>query len=329
MTSTQTTELFDRIDRPRRLPDEVAVSIIGAIESGQLKPGDRLPTEAELSRRFGVARTVVREAISLLRYDGMVDSRRGVGAFVSDATQRSSFRISPACFEKRKQIVQLLQLRTGVQAGASALAAATRTSKQMRRIDTTYERMAAADARGPAEALEERVDTELALYRAITEASGNPYYAEVVAMIEANIQNNLRSAFLKNAAASEFGPAILAEHRAVIDALEAGDVEAARVATRTRFEAAAERLAARADLDLSGSRRGRFRPSRPCPRGRFPMRDDGPAMHGGALLTACLAAQGVRARVLHPGRELPGCPRRSARRRHRRRWWRATKGERR
>ena len=62
---------------------------------GQLQPGDRLPTEAELSKRFGVARTVVREAISLLRYDGIVDSRRGVGAFVTDASHRSAFRISP------------------------------------------------------------------------------------------------------------------------------------------------------------------------------------------------------------------------------------------
>ena len=204
----QSPELFDRIDRPRRLPDEVAVSIIGAIESGQLKAGDRLPTEAELSRRFGVARTVVREAISLLRYDGMVDSRRGVGAFVTDATQRSSFRISPACFEKRRQIVQILQLRTGVQAGASALAATTRSATQLADIVAIFDQMAAADARGPEVALEERVDTELSLYRAITEASGNPYYAEVVAMIESNIQNNLRSAFLKNAAASEFGPDI-------------------------------------------------------------------------------------------------------------------------
>ncbi|KUP94497.1 FadR/GntR family transcriptional regulator [Tritonibacter horizontis] len=240
--------LFDRIDRPRRLPDEVAVSITAAIEGGQLAPGDRLPTEAELAKRFGVARTVVREAISLLRYDGIVDSRRGVGAFVTDASQRSSFRISPACFEKRKQIVQLLQLRTGVQAGASALAASTRTEAQMAQIDALFQQMAEADARGPADALEARVDSELLLYRHITEASNNPYYAEVVAMIETNIQNNLRSAFLKNAAASEFGPAIMQEHRAVLDALHAQDAEAARAATRTRFERAAERLAARADF---------------------------------------------------------------------------------
>lgn len=239
---------FQQIDRPRRLPDEVAAAINDAIDSGKVKPGDRLPTEAELSKQFGVARTVVREAISLMRYDGIIDSRRGVGAFVTDPSQRSAFRISPACFEKRKQIVQLLQLRTGVQAGASALAADTRSAAQLQEIQDVFARMEAADQRGPDAALEERVDTELLLYRRIAEASGNPYYVDVIAMIETNIQNNLRSAFLKNAAASEFGPEIIAEHRAVLDALETQDVEAARLATRVRFERAAKRLAARADF---------------------------------------------------------------------------------
>ncbi|MEO1103891.1 MAG: GntR family transcriptional regulator [Pseudomonadota bacterium] len=115
--------LFDRIDRPRRLPDEIARSISQAIDTGQLKPGDRLPTEHSLSTQFGVARTVVREAVSLLKYDGVIEAKRGVGAFVSEVGNRSAFRISPACFEKRQRLMQLLQLRTGVQADASALAA--------------------------------------------------------------------------------------------------------------------------------------------------------------------------------------------------------------
>ena len=240
--------MFGRINRPKRLPDEVANSITSAIEEGRLGAGDRLPTEAELSERFGVARTVVREAISLLRYDGVIESRRGVGAFIAEASRRTSFRISPACFEKRKQIVQLLQLRTGVQAGASALAATHRSNSEMDEIAGIFEQMRAADAEGPERALERRVDLELLLYRKITEASGNAYYVDVVTMIETNIQDNLRSAFLKNAGASEFGPGIIAEHGAVIDGLRARDAEAARVATRTRFERAAERLAERADF---------------------------------------------------------------------------------
>jgi GntR family transcriptional repressor for pyruvate dehydrogenase complex len=118
----------------------------------------------------------------------------------------------------------------------------------MEAILSLFRQMEEADAEGPDAALERRVDLELLLYRRITEASANDYYVEVVGMIESNIQNNLRSAFLKNAAASEFGADILTEHRAVLAALAAGDAETARVATRQRFEAAANRLAARADF---------------------------------------------------------------------------------
>ncbi|MEM8662812.1 MAG: FCD domain-containing protein [Pseudomonadota bacterium] len=239
--------IFERIDRPRRLPDEIARSISGAIETGQLKPGDRLPTEQSLSNQFGVARTVVREAVSLLKYDGVIESKRGVGAFVSEVGNRSAFRISPACFEKRRQLVQLLQLRTGVQAEASALAAGAHKRSALKRISGFLEEMATAVAAGT-DAAERHLDAEAAFYRAITEASGNDYYVEFIAMIEGQVDENLRSVAIKNAKASEWGTTILAEHEAVFQALTARDPDAARAATRTHFERAAKRLADRADI---------------------------------------------------------------------------------
>lgn len=239
---------FEPVVRPKRLPDGVAEALIAEIEGGMLKPGDRLPTEATLSQEFGVARTVVREAISLLRFDGVIESRRGGGAFVADPARRVSFRISPACFKKRQQIVQLLQLRTEVQAGATALAAEVRSDVDLAEIRTLFEAMDAADRAGPEVALEERVEMELAFYRRICVASANSYFTEVVQMIELNILTHLRSAFLKNVAACEFGAEIMDEHRAVLIAIEEGDAQAARTAAQRRFEAAAARLAARGDF---------------------------------------------------------------------------------
>ncbi|WMS44336.1 FadR/GntR family transcriptional regulator [Acuticoccus sp. MNP-M23] len=239
--------LFERIDRPRRLPDEIARSISEAIYSGQLKPGDRLPTEQSLSDQFGVARTVVREAVSLLKYDGVISSKRGVGAFVSDVASRSAFRISGACFEKRRQLIQLLELRTGVQADASALAAEARTAPQLADISRRLAAMADATTDGQDWAAN-RLDAQDGFYRAITEASGNDYYVEFIAMIERNVSDNLRSVAIKNAMASEWGREVLEEHRAVYRALEAGNPDEARIATRNHFERAAQRLANRADI---------------------------------------------------------------------------------
>ncbi|WP_417243808.1 FadR/GntR family transcriptional regulator [Celeribacter sp.] len=240
--------LFDTIERPRRLPDEIAQTIMAAITSGDLEVGDKLPSETEMSANFGVARTVVREAVSLLKFDGVVDAKRGVGAFVADRTVRTSFRISPACFDKRLEIVKLLQLRTFVQSGAAALAAELRSDAQMDVIEGAFQEVMHANDIGPDAALEARVDAELHLYRLIAEASGNEYFCDVINMIETNIQTHLRSAFLKNAAACEFEASVIKEHEAVVTAIRAMDPETARTATRIRFENAATSLANRKDF---------------------------------------------------------------------------------
>jgi len=245
--SQSTSDMFVRIDRPNRLPNEVVRSLLSAIDSGRLKPGDKIPTEHVLSKQFGVARTVVREAISLLKHDRVIVSKQGVGAFVSDPGKRSAFRIGAACFEKRKQLLELLELRTGAQAEASALAARKRTAEDLEDIEKSLKAMSESLSLG-ADGAEPRADAELTFYRAITAASGNSQYIEFIGMIENRLMENLRSVMVKNARAAEWGDAVLSEHGAVFAALRDGDAEAARDATRAHFERAARRLADRADF---------------------------------------------------------------------------------
>lgn len=239
--------IFEKIERPKRLPDNIARSIIDAIESGQLKPGDRLPSENELSTRFGVARTVVREAVSLLKYDGVINSKQGVGAFITEAANRSAFRIGPACFEKRKQLVELLELRTSVQADASALAATMRSADE---LGTIHEHLRSMEASISSEVpdAEQRVESELAFYRTITAASDNSQYVDFIGMIESRLMENLRSVAVKNAIAAEWGDDILKEHVSVFNALKDKNADMARDMTRAHFERAAKRLADRADI---------------------------------------------------------------------------------
>jgi hypothetical protein len=74
---------FKSLERSPSLPQEIVASLTGALFAGELRPGDRLPSEQALATEFGVARTVVREAISQLKYDGIVQSRVGVGTTVA------------------------------------------------------------------------------------------------------------------------------------------------------------------------------------------------------------------------------------------------------
>ena len=239
--------MFGSIERPKRLPDEIAQQIQSAISTGQLKPGDRLPTEQELSGQFGVARSVVREAVSLLKYDGVISTKQGVGAFVTQKEARLSFRISPACFEKRKELLKLLQLRTSVQSDAAALAAENRSELQVEALAAHLAGMAGSPEPENDDP-ERRVDAESGFYRVVSEASGNGCFVDFVAMIEARLMDNLRSVVIKNAKAVEWGTDVLREHEAVFRAIKAGAPERARHATRLHFERASKRLADRADI---------------------------------------------------------------------------------
>lgn len=67
----------------RPLPVQLREEILAIIEQEGLRPGDRLPTEAAIASRFGVARTTAREALKLLEQDGIVDVRHGSGRYLS------------------------------------------------------------------------------------------------------------------------------------------------------------------------------------------------------------------------------------------------------
>ena len=240
-------DTFAKVERPRRLPDEVADRLAQAIRAGRLQPGDRLPPEQSLALEFGVARSVVREAISQLRYDGLIEARQGVGAFVTDADQRRVFRIGPACFAKRKELMKLLQLRTGVCAEAAALAARSRSDAQLRLLESCLRRMQTAMSLGE-EGAPERVDAEMRFYATIAAASGNEYIEECLGLLDNRIITELRSVAVKNAMAAEWGEQVLDEHRAVLEAIRDRNPEAARAAARAHYERAAKRLADRADF---------------------------------------------------------------------------------
>src|SRR6266487_1473106 len=68
-------------DRPAKY-QQLADQLRGAIQSGELRPGDALPTEMQLAERYRVSRPTVRAALAVLRAEGLVDARQGSGAYV-------------------------------------------------------------------------------------------------------------------------------------------------------------------------------------------------------------------------------------------------------
>src|SRR5437868_9142871 len=114
----------------RRLFEQLAEEI----KSGRLAPGERLPTEQEMTRAAKVSRTVVREAVAALRAEGLVITRQGVGAFVSAEPQRAPFRIEPERLQSLDDVLNVMELRLGVEIESAGLAAERATKAQVRAI---------------------------------------------------------------------------------------------------------------------------------------------------------------------------------------------------
>ena len=78
--------------KSRSLTFELVEQLSAEIQNGSLSHGQKLPTEAAIMERFGVSRTVVREAISKLQAAGLVETRHGIGTFVLEQTDTPVFR---------------------------------------------------------------------------------------------------------------------------------------------------------------------------------------------------------------------------------------------
>src|SRR5579871_6241030 len=102
------------LSAPRRLTAELIERLTTDITSGSLPPGSQLPTEQEMIAATGVSRTVVREAVAALRAEGLVNTRQGVGAFVSTNARRP-FRIEFEKLSSLQEVVQVLELRMGLE----------------------------------------------------------------------------------------------------------------------------------------------------------------------------------------------------------------------
>ncbi len=122
-----------------------------AMISGELKPGDKLPTEPELSSTFGVARTSVREATKILSYLGVLESKRSEGTFVSSGFTESM--IDPMIYgiilNKGDDFNSLMELREMIETGILRLAIKKQTAGGEQLIREKLEAMeAAATAEG-------------------------------------------------------------------------------------------------------------------------------------------------------------------------------------
>jgi DNA-binding FadR family transcriptional regulator len=207
------------------LADEVVADLAAGIIAGQVAPGHLLPTEAQLSERFGVSRTVVREAMLRLQRSGLIRIQQGIGTVVlSPAHWRE---LDPEVIQVRASrgligdlIPDLLAVRRIVEVEVAALAA-------QHRSETDLERAAACIARmeETRDAPVEQTAADIAFHELLVEAAGNRLMREIMRPI-----HELRR--IGSIMTTSHDPAVIessiAGHREIVEAVRRRDSDAAR-----------------------------------------------------------------------------------------------------
>ena len=223
---------------PRNLTREVVERLTAEIMSGALIPGAKLPTEQAMMAALGVSRTVVREAVAALRAEGLVTTRQGVGAFVTQDVQRRPFRINPEGLGSLGAVIDVMELRTGVETEAAGLAAERASRAALSRIGAALQAIDKAIARKEA-----AIDEDFAFHRAIAEAAGNAQFPRFLEFLGRFIipRQSIRVSPGRLPEPRAYLEAIQEEHRAIFGAIRNRDAEAARLAMRRHLVHGRER----------------------------------------------------------------------------------------
>jgi DNA-binding FadR family transcriptional regulator len=228
--------MFEKIPA-RAMSDQVAQQLLKQIEVGSFRDTGKLPTEAALAQEFGVSRTVIREAISRLKNEGVVEPRQGSGVFISQHAGIRPLRIDYDEAVDAKSLPQLLAVRRAIEAEVAAEAARCRTDADMDAIDTALRRIDEAVAAG-----RDGVAEDIAFHRAIAIVTGNPYFLKTLEFLTQYLEAGMKVTRGNEASRDDFSWQVRDEHAAIVAAIRAGDPMAARNAACTHMYNAARRL---------------------------------------------------------------------------------------
>ncbi|MBN3764351.1 FadR/GntR family transcriptional regulator [Burkholderia sp. Ac-20365] len=229
--------MFEKIPN-RALSDTVAQQLLAQIDKGTFARGGKLPTEAVLSQEFGVSRTVIREAISRLKNEGVVEPRQGSGVYVSAHGAIRPLRIDYAEAMEGGSVLQILAVRRAIEAEVAAEAAMRRTDADMMAIDAALKKIDEAVAEG-----RDGVAEDVAFHRAIAAVTGNPYFLQTLSFLNQYLEAGTVVTRRNEALREDFSRQVRDEHAAIAAAIRAGDPMAARNAAQTHMYNAARRLA--------------------------------------------------------------------------------------
>jgi DNA-binding FadR family transcriptional regulator len=228
--------------RKPKLAQMVVDALRKRIGAGEFGPGEKLPTESQLTTHFGVSRTVVREAIAALAADGMVQPRQGAGVFVMAQASSAFSAIAGERSNKISVALNVLEVRMGIEIESAGLAAQRHSTSQVAAIQETWNEFGRLLDEGNPTG-----KTDFYFHRAIAAATNNPFYLEVLdALGSRTIPCDVASPWgTESVLTYEYQVGLHQEHKRILNAISARDADGAREAMRDHLSRSQDRYRAR------------------------------------------------------------------------------------
>ncbi|MBG0855480.1 FadR family transcriptional regulator [Streptomyces spinoverrucosus] len=223
------TDALRPMAKQQRLYEQVLDRLRDYVTEGGLRAGDRLPPERDLAARLGVSRASVKQAIVVLEVQGLVEARHGGGTYLV----RDTLDVEPVerMVERRRRLPDVLEAREALETKLAELAAERRTEDDLTAMRSALAHMAGEIGQGA-----HGVEGDRRFHAAVTAAAHSSILAEFMGSIADQIAESrtesLRQPHRPNRS--------LAQHQAILDAIEAGQPRQAAAAMRRHVRTVAK-----------------------------------------------------------------------------------------
>ncbi len=218
------------------LPQQIAENLEAQIRDGEMKPGHKLPSEAELCKLYDVSRTVIREAVSRLKHDGLLESRQGSGITVASWENRRVFRVDWIDKSDPYSYNFFYEIRVMIGVESAALAAIRHQEQDLVILNRLMDEMAEAIKKGEAGSVPHRI-----FHKSIAAASYNPLLIEFESFLHDRLWDVFKRARRRTQTTPGLAPKVHQEHQMMLDGIASRSPELARQAALNHLRNASRR----------------------------------------------------------------------------------------